>query len=121
MSMSSRGSTGGHYYPVSLDLRGWATVVIGGGPVAEGKVNGLRNAGARVTVIARAPTEALERLAAEGAITLCRRAYRDGDLEGARLAIAALETAEERQLHPAIWRESEQRRVLLNAMDDARY
>src|SRR4029450_109602 len=119
--MQARSSTGAHYYPVSLDLRGRVAVVIGGGPLAEAKVSGLRDAGARVTVIARAPTAHLEQLASEGAISRHRRQYRDGDLDGAHLAIAALETAEERRLHAAIWRESEQRRVLLNAVDDAQY
>jgi len=109
------------YYPVSLDLRGRVAVVIGGGALAEAKVSGLRDAGARVTVIAHAPTPRLEQLASEGAITLHRRQYRDGDLDGAYLAIAALETAEERRLHSSIWREAERRRVLLNAADDAQY
>ena len=120
-SVLTRRVSTSHYYPVSLDLRGRVAVVIGGGPLAEAKVNGLRDAGASVTVIAHAPAGQLEQLAAEGAISLHRRQYRDGDLEGAFLAIAALETAEERSLHPAIWREAERRRVLLNAADDATY
>ena len=122
MAMRARSATGAHYYyPVSLDLRGRVAVVIGGGPLAETKVNGLRAAGARVTVIAPAVTDQLDRLASEGAISLQRRQYRDGDLDGAHLAIAALATEDERRLHPAMWREAEQRRVLLNAVDDAQY
>ena len=121
MSIQARSSTGAQYYPVALDLRGRVAVVIGGGPLAEAKVSGLRHAGARVTVITPAPTRRLEQLASEGAILLRRREYRDGDLDGAHLAIAALETAEERRLHATIWREAEQRRVLLNAADDAQY
>jgi uroporphyrin-III C-methyltransferase/precorrin-2 dehydrogenase/sirohydrochlorin ferrochelatase len=120
VALTRRVSTA-HYYPVSLDLRGRVAVVIGGGPLAESKVSGLRDAGARVTVIARAPTRRLEQLALEGAISLHRREYLDGDLDGAHLAIAALETAEERRLHSGLWREAEQRRVLLNAVDDAQY
>jgi len=121
LSIQARSSTGAQYYPVALDLRGRGAVVIGGGPLAEAKVSGLRDAGARVTVIAPAPTWRLEQLASEGAIFLHRREYRDGDLDGAHLAIAALETAEERRLHAAIWREAEQRRILFNAADDAQY
>jgi uroporphyrin-III C-methyltransferase/precorrin-2 dehydrogenase/sirohydrochlorin ferrochelatase len=119
--MPARSSTDAQYYPVALDIRGRAAVVIGGGPLAEAKVSGLRDAGAQVTVIARAPTARLEQLASEGAIALHRREYHDGDLAGAHLAIVALETAEERLLHAAIWREAEQRHVLLNAADDAQY
>ena len=121
MSMRAQSSPGAHYYPVSLDLRGRIAVVIGGGPLAEAKVEGLLAAGARVTVVAPAPAARLEALVKQGAISLHRRAYRAGDFEGAHLAIAALETAEERKLHASIWREAEERRVLLNAMDDAQY
>ena len=61
MAMRARSATGAHnYYPVSLDLRGRVAVVIGGGPLAETKVNGLRAAGARVTVIAPAVTDQLD-------------------------------------------------------------
>jgi uroporphyrin-III C-methyltransferase/precorrin-2 dehydrogenase/sirohydrochlorin ferrochelatase len=121
MSIRAQSSPGARYYPVSLDLRDQSAVVIGGGPLAEAKVEGLRGAGARVTVVAANPTAQLEQLAEHGVISLHRRAYRYGDLEGAQLAIAALETTEERKLHSAIWREAEERRVLLNAMDDSQY
>ena len=121
MAIQARSSTGAHYYPVALDLRGRLAVVIGGGSLAEAKVSGLLDSGAGVTVIAPVPTRRLEQLAAEGAISLHQRAYRNGDLDGAHVAIAALETVEERRLHAAIWREAEQRRVLLNAADEAPY
>ena len=40
-----------HFYPAFLDLRGRHAVVVGGGAIAEQKVVGLLEAGARVTVI----------------------------------------------------------------------
>jgi uroporphyrin-III C-methyltransferase/precorrin-2 dehydrogenase/sirohydrochlorin ferrochelatase len=121
MSIRAHSSPDTHYYPVSLELRGRVVVVLGGGSLAEAKIEGLRASGARVTVVAPTPTSRLEALAADGTILLERRAYRYGDLEGAHLAIAALETREERELHSTIWREAEERRVLLNAMDDSQY
>ncbi|MGH7300890.1 MAG: NAD(P)-dependent oxidoreductase, partial [Candidatus Rokuibacteriota bacterium] len=39
------------YYPALLDLAGRPCLVVGGGPVAEGKVEGLLAVGARVTVV----------------------------------------------------------------------
>jgi uroporphyrin-III C-methyltransferase/precorrin-2 dehydrogenase/sirohydrochlorin ferrochelatase len=103
------------FYPAFLDLRGRRAVVVGGGAVAEQKVAGLVEAGARVTVISPAVTWKLEDLAAQGTIALRRRGYRRGDLAGAFLAIAA---AADRRVNRAVWREAEARGVLLNAVDD---
>jgi len=102
-------------YPVGLNLRSRRCVVIGGGPVAEQKVLGLLDAGAAVTVISPRVTARLDALAAEGAITLHRRAYRAGDLTGAFVAIAATEHRSENQ---AIYEDAERQGVLLNAVDD---
>ena len=40
------------YYPIYVDLRGRRCVVVGGGPVAARKVDGLLECGADVTVVA---------------------------------------------------------------------
>lgn len=106
----------GHFYPVALQLAGRPCVVIGGGSVAEEKVRGLLDAGARVTLIAPQVTPHLARLAEEGRIVWLPRTYRPGDLRGAFLAIAA---AEDRTLNEAIWQEAEEQKVLLNAVDDS--
>ena len=48
------------YYPVFLDLADGPVLVVGGGPVAEGKVEGLLAAGANVTVVSPTVTPRLE-------------------------------------------------------------
>jgi siroheme synthase-like protein len=103
------------FYPVFLDLRDRPCVVIGGGGVAELKVIGLLDAGARVTVISPAATGRLEDLASRGAIQVARRPYRPGDLTGAFLAVAA---TDDRPVTHAVWQEAEARGVLINAVDD---
>jgi uroporphyrin-III C-methyltransferase/precorrin-2 dehydrogenase/sirohydrochlorin ferrochelatase len=104
------------FYPVFLDLRGRRSVVIGGGAVAEQKVRSLVAAGAHVTVVSLPPvTPALEALARRRSIELERRPYRRGDLQGARLAIAA---TDDRATNAAVWAEAEQLGVPLNAVDD---
>jgi uroporphyrin-III C-methyltransferase / precorrin-2 dehydrogenase / sirohydrochlorin ferrochelatase len=102
-------------YPVMLELRGRRCVVIGGGAVAEGKVRGLLEAGAEVTLIAPELTEELELLARQGSIALERRPYAEGDLKGAFLAIAATDDA---AANERIFDEAEAQGVLLNAVDD---
>ena len=72
------------YYPIYLNLTGKPATVIGGGTIAEGKVLGLLEADAQVTVIAPEVTLALHELAANGRITWEQRPYRAGNLAGAR-------------------------------------
>jgi len=103
------------FYPAFLNLHGRRCVVIGGGAIAEQKVAGLLEAGARVVVTSPELTWKLEDLAATGAIEVQRRPYQRGDLEGAFLAIAA---TDDRNANAAVWAEAEERGILLNAVDD---
>jgi siroheme synthase-like protein len=101
-------------YPVSLEVAGRVAVVIGAEAIRHGKADALLSAGARVTVIAPGPLDVLARLGADGA-TVLRRGYRSGDLTGAFLCVASSEDARTRA---AIFREAEERKVLVNVMDD---
>lgn len=102
------------YYPIFLRLGGERCVVIGGGDVAERKVDSLLAAGARVTVVAPSLTPALAERLARGEITHAHRAYREGDLDGARLAYAA--TGDE-TLHAELAGAAAAAGVLLNVAD----
>ncbi|MFQ5737086.1 MAG: bifunctional precorrin-2 dehydrogenase/sirohydrochlorin ferrochelatase [Thermodesulfobacteriota bacterium] len=103
------------YYPVFLDLRGRPAVVIGGGAVAERKVGGLLAAGASVTVISPRASKGIEALAAGKRIRLVGRAYREGMLEGAFIAVCATGS---KAANEAARREADKRGVLLNVVDD---
>jgi uroporphyrin-III C-methyltransferase/precorrin-2 dehydrogenase/sirohydrochlorin ferrochelatase len=102
-------------YPVVLELAGRPCVVIGGGLVAERKVEGLLAAGAAVTVIAPRLTRRLRALAGDGRIRHVARAYAPGDVEGYQLAFAA---TGEGDVNAAVAREGRERGVLVNAADD---
>ncbi|SFS58195.1 bifunctional precorrin-2 dehydrogenase/sirohydrochlorin ferrochelatase [Paenibacillus sp. BC26] len=78
------------YYPMMVKLQGKRCIVVGGGSVAERKVQGLLDGGAdQVEVIAPAASSALQELALAGSIELVQREYREGDLQGAMLVVAA--------------------------------
>lgn len=77
------------YYPVYLRVAGRRCLVVGGGKVAEQKVDVLLRAGARVTVVSPELTEHLAALAAAASFEWRSRAYLRGDLAGCLLAIAA--------------------------------
>lgn len=102
-------------YPIALEVEGRRCVVIGGGAVAEQKTRALLEAGALVAVVSTDFTDSLEDLAREGSIELIHRPYSYGDLEGIFLAIAA---SEDRSRNGEIYKEAEERNVLLNAVDD---
>ncbi|MEA2567064.1 MAG: uroporphyrin-III C-methyltransferase / precorrin-2 dehydrogenase / sirohydrochlorin ferrochelatase [Actinomycetota bacterium] len=102
-------------YPVSLDLEGRRCVVVGGGTVAEHKVQGLLDAGAAVTVVAGAFTSALRELAARGEVELLHRPYARGDLAGAFLTIAATDDG---AVNAEVFAEASEGNVLCNAVDD---
>ncbi|MBI2017026.1 MAG: bifunctional precorrin-2 dehydrogenase/sirohydrochlorin ferrochelatase [Candidatus Rokubacteria bacterium] len=103
------------HYPVALDLTGRPVLVVGGGAVAERKVEGLLAAAAAVTVVSPELTPGLVALAAEGRIRHAPRPYQAGDLAGVELAFAA---TEDPLVNAAVAREGRQRRVWVNAADD---
>ena len=108
-------------YPVNLVLDGQPCLVVGGGRVAVGKVRGLLEAGARVTVVALEIDPALTALAAEvnpeddPVLTILRRAYRRGDAVGSRFVIAATGDPEVNQ---AVYDEADAAGIWINAADD---
>jgi precorrin-2 dehydrogenase/sirohydrochlorin ferrochelatase len=102
------------YYPVFLNLREKKCIVIGGGEVAERKVLSLLQAHAEVTVISPSLTEELESLRLQNNITHIPREYREGDLDGAFLVIAA--TSDE-EVNRRVFDEAEKRGILVNVVD----
>jgi precorrin-2 dehydrogenase len=103
------------YYPVLLDLSGRRCVMVGGGLVAQRRVEALLAAGARVRVISPRLTRVLAALAAEGRIEHEERVYRQGDLAGADLAFVATDAGE---VNEAVAAEARGRGIWINAADD---
>ncbi|HUK41762.1 MAG TPA: bifunctional precorrin-2 dehydrogenase/sirohydrochlorin ferrochelatase [Candidatus Acidoferrales bacterium] len=103
------------YYSVALDMTGRLTVVIGGGIVAERKVEGLLEAGAAVTVISPCLTGQLARWVKEARISHVARNYAAGDLAGYELAFVA--TSDPR-VNGAIFHEGRKRGLWVNTADD---
>ena len=103
-------------YPIVLtNLSGARCVVVGGGAVAERKVAGLLEGGARPIVISPSLTELLAARRAAGRIEHAARRYQEGDLAGAFLAIAA---TDDRAVNAAIAGDGSRRGLLVNVADD---
>jgi len=100
-------------YPLFFDLTNQSAVVIGAGSVATRKIRTLLKAEARVTVISPQATVSIRRLAQMKRVRWIRRRYRQGDLRGARLAIAATDDPMVNQL---ICTEAKRRKILVNCI-----
>jgi siroheme synthase-like protein len=103
------------YYPVYIQMREQSCVVIGGGKIAEGKVEGLLAVEAKITVIAPDLTPRLHDLADQKQIAYLGRAYRPGDLTGAFMVICATDQAE---INHQVWQEATANHQLVNVVDD---
>ena len=97
-------------FPLFLKLGGRRVVVVGGGPMAAGKVASLLAAGAQVVVVSPEIRPELQR----AELTLVRRAFQPADLDGAWLAVAAAPPDVNRAVREA----ADVRGIFMNATDD---
>lgn len=103
------------YYPIFLEMNDRPCLVVGGGDVAERKVEGLLSAGARVTVLSPQLSTRLAALSGEGRISIIEREYRNGDLEGFDLCMVATDDG---KVNSEVAAEGRRRGVWINASDD---
>lgn len=102
------------YYPIMLNIKGKKCKVIGGGIVAERKVITLIEHGALVTVISPLITEKLQKHYNKGKITIIKREYVYGDLEGCYMVYAA---TDDEETNKTCMRECRENGILLNVVD----
>ncbi len=101
-------------YPLFLKLGGRQVLVVGGGPVALGKIRALLEVAAVVTVVAPDVVPEIEALAAAGKISLARRLFEARDLGGSWLVVAAAPPEVNRSVAAA----AESQRLFVLAVDD---
>jgi precorrin-2 dehydrogenase/sirohydrochlorin ferrochelatase len=102
-------------FPMFLRLEGRLCLVVGAGTIAEGKIRGLLDAGARVRVIAPSATAVISDLAREKKLKWLPREFRVRDVAGVSLVVAATSSME---VHERIWRAARQANVLCNVVDE---
>jgi precorrin-2 dehydrogenase/sirohydrochlorin ferrochelatase len=102
-------------FPIFLKLTGRPCIVIGAGEIAESKIDSLRAAEARVTVIAPVASARIVAMAEAGEIVWRRREYKQGDLAGQFLVFAATNNP---AVNRAVFAEAEAAGILVNAVDD---
>jgi precorrin-2 dehydrogenase len=102
-------------FPIFLKLTARPCIVIGGGRLAESKIESLQAASARVTVVAPAATARIAAMVEAGEIIWHQRRYTSGDLAGSFLVVAA---TDDPVVNRAVFAEAEAAGVLINAVDD---
>ena len=103
------------YYPINLDLAGRKCLVVGGGVVAERKINTLLDFNADVVVVSSDLTPNLRGLASEMTIEYLPGEYDSTALEGVFLVIAA---TDDREVNKRVSEDSQNRGILVNVVDD---
>jgi precorrin-2 dehydrogenase / sirohydrochlorin ferrochelatase len=103
------------YYPIFLRIHRSKCVVVGGGRVALRKVRMLLDCGGEVKVVSSTFHFNLLQLAEKKAIRLIRRDYKEGDLTGAAIVIAA---TDQQEINRRIAGEAKRAGALVNVVDD---
>lgn len=102
------------YYPINLDIKGRKCLVVGGGRVAERKVKGLLEAGGEVVIVSPELTQGLLALQEAGLVHWEKRGYRQDDVAGFFLIMAATDNQE---VQSRVQADAAEHRVLLNVAD----
>jgi len=101
-------------YPAFLNLSGKRCVVIGGGAVAERKIQKLLDAGAQVTVVSPVISDQISVWLQAGYIQLVARHFQDDDIRSFMLVVAA---TNDREVNAHIVRLCDALGKLVNCVD----
>ncbi len=102
-------------YPVFLKLEGLKVLIVGGGAVAEQKIEAVLRSATDVTVIAPQVTARIARWAEEGLVCHVADEYRAGMAQGYFLVISC---ADLESVNRAVYKEAKSAGALCNAVDD---
>ncbi|MCX7923579.1 MAG: bifunctional precorrin-2 dehydrogenase/sirohydrochlorin ferrochelatase [Clostridia bacterium] len=101
-------------FPLFINLKNKKCIVIGGGNVAERKIEALLEFNADITVISPKITTKLNEMHKEQRFTLIREEYRKGMLQGAFLVIAG---TSDNSLNELIYKEATDKGIFVNVVD----
>ena len=102
------------WYPIFIDVEDHEVVIIGGGEVCARKAETMMRYGARVTIVSPKFTPEIEGWAKDGKLTLRRKRYEPGDLDGANIVIAS---TDDTAVNEQIAADCRRRRIPVNVVD----
>jgi len=102
------------YYPILLKFDGKTALIVGGGKVAERKVEALLQCGASIRIVSRELTSKLKALIELGRLQHHAEEFKEKYLDNAFLVVAA---TDDKQLNHRISESARKRGLLINAVD----
>jgi len=102
------------YYPVFLQLENKIALVVGGGKVAQRKVETLLRYGASIHIVSKVLTDKLKQLIEINKVRLLGEEMREEFLDGAFIVIAA---TDDKELNSKVSESARKRGLLVNAVD----
>ncbi|WP_457598053.1 precorrin-2 dehydrogenase/sirohydrochlorin ferrochelatase family protein [Hydrogenimonas sp.] len=106
------------YFPAFIKLDGMKILVVGGGHIAGEKIEKLLDFTKEITVVAPEVNEATQQMIDTSGLTLLRRAYRPGDIEGFGIVVVAVDDLD---LQREIYEACQSRHILCNSVDSVDY
>ena len=103
------------YYPIYLEMTDRRCLVIGGGAVAERKIAGLLEVGAKPTVVSSVITDTIAHWAKDHAIELITRRYQASDLTEHEIVFVATDDG---AVNAQVFSDGRRLGVWVNAADD---
>ncbi|HZD94761.1 MAG TPA: bifunctional precorrin-2 dehydrogenase/sirohydrochlorin ferrochelatase [Candidatus Sulfotelmatobacter sp.] len=105
-------------YPIFLKLEGHKVLIVGGGLIAEQKIEAVLRSATNVTVLAPQITSRIRLWAEQGRLRHVAVEYQPGMAEGYFLVIAATDVE---KVNRAVYEEARKAGALSNAVDDPGY
>ncbi len=105
-------------YPIFLKLEGRRVLIVGGGEVAEQKIEAVLRSATDVTVLASEVTARIRSWAEEGRVKHVAQEYRAGMAQGFFLVVACTDSE---GVNRAVYEEATKAGALANAVDDPEY
>jgi len=102
------------YFPIYLEIKGKKVLVVGGGIVAQRKIESLLETGALIVVVSIKVTNQIRQFEKEGRIKIIGRQYEESFLENVFMVIAATDNAE---LNHRVSKDAREKGLLINAVD----
>lgn len=102
------------YYPAYLDIKGKRCLVVGGGEVAERKVNSLLKCGAEVSIVSPNLTRRLKELNSKGKIKFLKGEFKEKYLKDIFLVIGATDNS---NVNFKVYESANKKNILVNIVD----